>query len=147
MKTFFEDTFAYSQYANEEVIKCCATYPDAVSEKVLLLLSHVVNAHSIWIDRVVGVTPNVGVWQKHELSEIATMNASNAARTKELLQTIPIEKRIEYRNTKGDVYENSVGELFFHIINHSTYHRGQIITKLKEGGAIVPATDYIFYKR
>jgi uncharacterized damage-inducible protein DinB len=32
-----------------------------------------------------------------------------------------------------------------HIVNHSTYHRGQIASKLKRFGVEQPATDFIFW--
>jgi uncharacterized damage-inducible protein DinB len=47
----------------------------------------------------------------------------------------------------GDTYTNSVQEILFHIINHSTYHRGQIMAQLRESGLEAISTDYIFYKR
>ena len=32
-----------------------------------------------------------------------------------------------------------------HIVNHSTYHRGQIASKLKRFGVEQPATDFVFW--
>ena len=32
-----------------------------------------------------------------------------------------------------------------HIVNHSTYHRGQVASKLKRFGVEQPATDFIFW--
>ena len=32
-----------------------------------------------------------------------------------------------------------------HIVNHSTYHRGQVASKLKRFGIEQPATDFIFW--
>ena len=32
-----------------------------------------------------------------------------------------------------------------HVVNHSTYHRGQVASKLKRLGIEPPATDYIFW--
>ena len=37
--------------------------------------------------------------------------------------------------------------MLFHFVNHSTYHRGQIASNLKEHGIEPLVTDYIFYKR
>jgi uncharacterized damage-inducible protein DinB len=36
-------------------------------------------------------------------------------------------------------------EMVFNIINHATYHRGQIVTLLRCLGKEVPATDYVPY--
>jgi uncharacterized damage-inducible protein DinB len=32
-----------------------------------------------------------------------------------------------------------------HIVNHSTYHRGQVASKLKRLGIEQPATDFVFW--
>lgn len=54
-----------------------------------------------------------------------------------------------YSNTKGDQFTNPVGYIIMHCMNHSTFHRGQIITMLHEVGRNtgLPATDLIAYVR
>ena len=37
-------------------------------------------------------------------------------------------------------------EMFFHMVNHFTYHRGQIVMGLKILGKEVPMTDYVPYR-
>ena len=37
--------------------------------------------------------------------------------------------------------------MFRHFINHSSYHRGQIVTFLRQLGATPPSTDLILYYR
>jgi uncharacterized damage-inducible protein DinB len=34
-----------------------------------------------------------------------------------------------------------------HVVNHSTYHRGQVAAKLKRLGIDQPATDFVFWAR
>ncbi|MFX1300120.1 MAG: DinB family protein [Promethearchaeota archaeon] len=42
----------------------------------------------------------------------------------------------------------SVMELVFHLVNHATYHRGQLVLALRMLGRDVPMTDYVpFVKR
>jgi uncharacterized damage-inducible protein DinB len=33
----------------------------------------------------------------------------------------------------------------YHLVNHSCYHRGQVITMLRQLGAQVVATDFLVY--
>ena len=54
---------------------------------------------------------------------------------------------VRYRTLKGDEYENALGDLLRHVLNHSTYHRGQAATQLRQLGATPPATDLILYLR
>ena len=35
--------------------------------------------------------------------------------------------------------------VFRHVVNHSTYHRGQVASKLKRLGVEPPVTDFIFW--
>ena len=58
-----------------------------------------------------------------------------------------ITKKIIYKNSKGIEFSNTVQDVIFHVINHSTYHRAQIASDLKANGIEPINTDYIFYKR
>ncbi|MFW9975329.1 MAG: DinB family protein [Candidatus Thorarchaeota archaeon] len=46
----------------------------------------------------------------------------------------------------GKVVVISIDEMFFHLVNHFTYHRGQIAMGLKMLGKEVPMTDYVPYR-
>ena len=53
-----------------------------------------------------------------------------------------------YNNLKGAEYRNPRNEVVQHIFNHSTFHRGQIVTMLRNAGVMeLPATDFIYYRR
>ncbi len=48
----------------------------------------------------------------------------------------------------GTAYFNSVEEIIMHVMNHGTYHRGQLITMLRMVGfTAVESTDFIRYLR
>ncbi|MCJ7817361.1 MAG: DinB family protein, partial [Candidatus Thorarchaeota archaeon] len=47
-------------------------------------------------------------------------------------------------STAGEIYL-TMEEMVFNIINHATYHRGQIVTILRCLGKEVSATDYMSY--
>lgn len=58
------------------------------------------------------------------------------------------ESVIKYNTFDGKPFENIVQDIIFHIMNHSTYHRGQIINLLRGAGFTeVGSTDYIRYCR
>ena len=53
-----------------------------------------------------------------------------------------------YKDTRGNSHTNTHWEMIMHCMNHSTYHRGQIVTILREGGVTtIPSTDLIAYLR
>ena len=56
-----------------------------------------------------------------------------------------LQERIAYENLKGERWEYSLGHMLQHVVNHSTYHRGQIVTLLRQLGAAGVSTDFLLY--
>jgi uncharacterized damage-inducible protein DinB len=46
----------------------------------------------------------------------------------------------------GKTVAITIDEIFFHLVNHFTYHRGQIAMGLRMLGREVPMTDYVPYR-
>ncbi|MET1180890.1 DinB family protein [Peribacillus simplex] len=56
-----------------------------------------------------------------------------------------IEKRIMLDNPWASLRETSLSEMILHVVNHGTYHRGNISAMLHQLGASSVMTDYAFY--
>ena len=55
---------------------------------------------------------------------------------------------ITYKVLDGKEYKSTTEEIIIHCMNHSTYHRGQLITMLHQSGfKDVGSTDYIRFCR
>lgn len=55
---------------------------------------------------------------------------------------------LAYKTLKGDLFEQPVKEIVLHLNNHGTYHRGQLVTMLRQVGVEkIPQTDYILFSR
>jgi uncharacterized damage-inducible protein DinB len=54
---------------------------------------------------------------------------------------------LKYRNYVGDYYENDVEQIMIHLVNHGSYHRGQIALLMRQKGYEPINTDYITYER
>ena len=53
-----------------------------------------------------------------------------------------------YYNSKKEFFKQPVNEVLLHLFNHQTYHRGQIVTLLRQNGIEkIPATDFIVFTR
>jgi uncharacterized damage-inducible protein DinB len=63
-----------------------------------------------------------------------------------ILDSFELAQTIQYSNSKGQPFKNSAGDILFQVINHSTYHRGQIATEFRQSGLEPLLTDYIYYK-
>ncbi|MEA1786600.1 DinB family protein [Arenibacter sp. GZD96] len=57
------------------------------------------------------------------------------------------EQRIDYENLEGRLFTNTLQDMLFHIINHSTYHRGQIAADFRMNNIPPLVLDYTLYKR
>jgi uncharacterized damage-inducible protein DinB len=57
--------------------------------------------------------------------------------------------KLVFRRINGDRYEMPHYQVFAHIFNHSTYHRGQLVTMLRQVGFTdVGSTDKLgFYRK
>ena len=146
MRDFFKDIFEYHHHFNGKLIGQLIEYRELISERSVPLLSHMMNAHQIWNARILSNSP-VQVNAVYSLEECREMDAANFVDTMQIISRSDLDGQIIYANTKGAEFENSIREILFHVANHHTHHRGQIISDLRQKGIVPIATDYIFYKR
>jgi uncharacterized damage-inducible protein DinB len=54
-----------------------------------------------------------------------------------------------YKNLKGEEFTNLNQAILMHVFNHATFHRGQIVSMLRNAGfkGPVESTDFITYER
>lgn len=53
--------------------------------------------------------------------------------------------QVAYINTRGEAFSYLLWQTMQHVVNHSTYHRGQITTMLRQLGAEPIATDFLVF--
>lgn len=116
----------------------------------LRLYAHLLAAEHVWLSRIDGTEPEIAVWPALGLDECATLGARNHASFAVLTETITsreLQRKVRYRNSKGDEFVNTVEDILMHVALHGAYHRGQVARIVRgEGGAPMP-TDYIFFIR
>jgi|SRR5919197_335101 uncharacterized damage-inducible protein DinB len=147
MSDLLTDLFAHNSWAHDSLVaELRREAPDA---ETLRLLAHVVATEHLWLSRIDAQTPRVAVWPTLSLDEIVTLERENRARFRELLQRRDDtrEQRVRYRNSAGNHFDNSVGEILAHVAMHGHYHRGQIARAMRQAGREPVYTDYIGYIR
>lgn len=145
---FFKDIFIYNHDVNQKWFKHLSDLNIPLSENVMKLFSHIINAHHIWNCRVLQKHSSIGVWQIHTLQEWIEMDKQNFHQSLEIIENYNLDRVILYTNTENKSFQNSIGEILFHIVNHSTHHRAQIAREIRASGYFIPQkTDYIIYKR
>lgn len=147
MTNFFKELFAYSHHYNQQLVKIFLEQDDKKSEKSVIWFNHILNAHLIWNSRIMGENNTVKPWDMHAADELKEMDRVNHSSSLLILDSIEMYRPVEYGNLKGQRFTNTVRDILFHIINHSTYHRGQIAADFRQHGIEPLVTDYIIYKR
>ena len=148
MKQYFKELLDYSHYYNLEVIK---KFNDGdlefmIPERAIKLLSHTLNAQKIWNDRIAGEKDRVDVWGDIKVEEMERAESLNFEETIGVLEKEDLDRIVQFQNSKGESYQNSVRDIIFHIINHSTYHRGQIATEFRKQGIDPVVSDFVYYR-
>lgn len=141
-----ENLLKYTAIADRKVIEVFKINPD-YGDRALFLFSHVLNAQHIWASRIVYTVPLYERMQIHSIDQLDTISEKNTADLKHIFDTLHLSHQIHYSNSDGSKFDNTVEEILFHVINHSTYHRGQIATQLKQNGINPPVTDFIILNR
>lgn len=116
---------------------------------IRLTVLHLLQADYRWLHRLNG-NPIVEVpvsWQTAESEFLVTrwleVQDELVARVKELqIQPDPI---IKFTTAKGDTYELPLRDVIAHLVNHATYHRGQVVNMLRMAGEKPEGTDYFLF--
>jgi len=58
-----------------------------------------------------------------------------------------LDRVLEYKTMKFGVYKNPLWQSLQHVVNHGTYHRGQVATMLRQHGAQPIPTDLMHFYR
>ena len=111
-------------------------------------LAHCLFADGIWFHRIQQLP-----FTRPKLEDFSSSQDLQAAwkpiseRWTDLIQQTELEQTIKYTALDGQAFENSFEEITRHVINHGTYHRGQIMMMLRLLGHQAVATDWIAYSR
>lgn len=146
-ENLFFDLFDYNHQMNAKLIESFENHLSSVPQKALFLFSHIQNAHHIWNARINGIKPLHEVFQEHQIEILKELNEENYRTSMEILKNKNPEEIIHYTNTKGQSFSNTIQDILFHVINHSTYHRAQIATLFRQHNLEPIPTDYISFKR
>ncbi len=161
MKELLSSYASYNYWANNEVTRKILTLSNEQQQfevkssfsSLQATIIHLWDAESIW-------------WQRMKLQENIVIPSLSFHPTMQeavngLLQqgkdwmewvqkaSIPqLEHSFSYRNSKKEEFKQPIWEVLIHIYNHGTYHRGQMITIMRQlGEENMPQTDFIHYTR
>lgn len=148
--------FDYTRWASQKTLESVA--PLSAEEfrrpiggsfgSVQATLAHLYGADWVWLERWHGRSPRalpkaeeLGSFDvlKDRWDEVQELQRAFV----ETMSPARMEEPVTYVNFAGQTWTYPLGETLLHAANHGTYHRGQIVTMLRQLGHKAPSTDYL----
>ena len=138
----------YMRWANTRMLSSMKTAP-GLEERAWEIATHVLEAETLWIERLHGRVSSATSWPKARSAEqLAEFVERNAAAYEEAIARLgEANPSVTYTNSKGETFTNTAQDMLAHVFSHGCYHRGQIAQMVKRGGGTPVLTDYIFFVR
>jgi uncharacterized damage-inducible protein DinB len=161
MKELLKQYATYNIWSSQKIMDILVNLPE--EQHVALLPSsfgslyktalHMWDAESIW-------------WQRMKLHERITRPSDNFKGTMKDVSNglinqskqweewvanaseLSIEHVFQYQTNDGQQFKQPIWQMLLHVFNHGSYHRGQLISMLRQLGVEkLPATDFIIWSR
>ena len=150
--------FAYNRWAEARMLDACRQVPPGRYGEELApgwaslrsSVAHIAGATDLWVRRFLGQPADAFVPE----SELATPDdaarlsaAALGALDRMALELTPeqLAAPFTYRNLRGQVATVPLWAALRHVVNHATYHRGQVASKLRRLGVEPPVTDLVYF--
>jgi len=146
----------YSRWANLRIVDACGALTSEQFTRdlgssfpsVRDTMVHVMLAEWVWLERCHGAAPAkfqpgsdfptleavLAHWQSIDLSGYAASISGN-----------DLERIVHFRRMDASPHTSVLWQILQHVVNHGTYHRGQITTMLRQLGAKAVSTDLMAF--
>ncbi len=152
--------FDYNSWANSRSLNAAAklsaeqfTRPMGSSfSSVRDTLAHIYGAEWIWLERFQGRSPSAlpNVNQFPDVESLRETWRELEGRIQAFVAGVTqadLAREMEYKTLKFGVYKNPLWQSMLHVINHGTYHRGQVTTLLRQLGGEPILLDLMHFFR
>jgi uncharacterized damage-inducible protein DinB len=152
----------YNLWANKRMIEALLQQDDATLDRELSssfpslrrTAYHMWSAEFIWLQRLQLVENPVWIDQVFQ-GTTAEAFAQWQQTSQQLIHFVEQQRDdqafshvLQYYNSKKEPFKHPVYGILQHVFNHGTYHRGQLVTMLRQAGVTkIPATDLIVFIR
>lgn len=115
-------------------------------------LAHIYGGEWVWLERFQGRSPS-SLPDVTEFKDLASLRQRWSEHEPRLLDFVrrltqsELDRVMEYKTLKFGVYRNPLWQSMQHLVNHGTYHRGQVTTLLRQLGAEPILTDLMHFYR
>jgi len=150
--------YDFNAWANHRVLEACAALtPEQFTQdlrssfpSVRDTLVHTYGAEWVWLERWHGRSPSA-LLPGNDFADLVSLHARWAeleAAQKSFVASVTaadLDRVIEYINFKGQKFAYALRAMLQHVVNHGTYHRGQVTSMLRQLGAKPRSTDLLRY--
>ena len=139
---------AASKLTSEAFLKPMGSSFDSVRDT----LGHIYGAEWLWLERFQGRSPS-SLPDVTQITDVKSLEERWGEFEPRLLTFVrglaqsDLDRVMEYETLKFGVYQNPLWQSMQHLVNHGTYHRGQVTTLLRQLGARPILTDLMHFYR
>ena len=157
MKITLQKLARYNQWANKILVNHIQTQTPELLEKEIgssfntlkKTILHMADAEYIWYVRLTGGTADKIPSKINAGIEILAEEDKKIIDFIESKDDAYFGANTSYKTLKGDAFTSQNFSILTHLFNHDTFHRGQLVTMLRNGGFTghIEATDFIAFER
>ena len=148
MKQYLQKLFQSEIWANNLLLEAMEK-ATAIDDRSLLLFSHLLSSYSMWMSRIKATEFTTTIFQERTLDESKILMTEVFEQYNQYLETIDdkeLQRIVPFTfPIDGSKRTMSVADALMHVVTHSFYHRGQIVTQLKGKIEPLPLTTYIAF--
>ncbi len=152
--------FAFNAWASNTMFDAIEAMPEADVFKDLKTshgsihntMVHLVGAEQIWLSRWNGTPASnylnaADVPTLRAVRDVWSTVGKDSARFVAALTDSKLLERFEMKTLKGEGSKQIYWQAMLHVIDHSTYHRGQVVAMMRQLGVVPPSTGMIRFFR
>jgi uncharacterized damage-inducible protein DinB len=153
------ELMTYNRWAHDLFLDAIEALPEGAADRELGssfptirgTLAHMIGADLIWVSRWEAADPVLPPgWDDRSVAELRAALEEIRVRQDafvDALEPSDLDRELHYHDRAGEPHVSTFRHMLVHVVNHATYHRGQLATLLRQVGAIPPSTDFIRYTR
>lgn len=152
------ELYKYNRWANQRMLSATAKvdaekFTRAMGNSfssVRDTLAHILAGEWIWLERWQGRFPTA-LLNAEDFPSVQSVASRWETVQRDYVRFIDaltpqrLEEDLAYLNRSGQRFSYPLWQQMVHVVNHSTYHRGQITTLLRQLGAEPAVTDFLAY--
>lgn len=115
-------------------------------------VTHLYGAEWVWNERFQGHSPSA-LLSSAGFPDLASIRAKLEEMDQYYIDYVSkltqqdLDRVIRYKSFAGDEFSNPLWQSLHQLTNHASYHRGQVVTMLRQLGAKPVSTDLIMFYR